>query len=54
MEWSYQMPDSYQEYWEIILIWIGFGTFVGLGAKALMPGRDPGGSVATLLMGILT
>lgn len=35
-----------------ILIWIGFGTLVGLLAKAVMPGRDPGGAVATLMMGI--
>jgi uncharacterized membrane protein YeaQ/YmgE (transglycosylase-associated protein family) len=35
-----------------ILVWIGFGTVVGLLAKAIMPGRDPGGTVATLLMGI--
>lgn len=35
-----------------VLVWIGFGTLVGLMAKAIMPGRDPGGSIATLLMGI--
>ncbi len=35
-----------------VLVWIGFGTIVGLVAKAIMPGRDPGGSIATLLMGI--
>ena len=35
-----------------LLTWIGFGTLVGLMAKAIMPGRDPGGSIATLLMGI--
>ncbi|HEY5311005.1 MAG TPA: GlsB/YeaQ/YmgE family stress response membrane protein [Pirellulales bacterium] len=35
-----------------ILLWIGFGTLAGLLAKAIMPGRDPGGAVATLLMGI--
>ena len=34
------------------LAWIGFGTLTGLLAKAIMPGRDPGGAVATLLMGI--
>ena len=34
------------------LMWVGFGTLVGLFAKAIMPGRDPGGAVATLLMGI--
>ncbi len=35
-----------------VLVWVGFGTLVGLLAKAIMPGRDPGGAVATLLMGI--
>jgi uncharacterized membrane protein YeaQ/YmgE (transglycosylase-associated protein family) len=34
------------------LTWIGFGTCAGLAAKAIMPGRDPGGAIATLLMGI--
>jgi uncharacterized membrane protein YeaQ/YmgE (transglycosylase-associated protein family) len=35
-----------------LLVWVGFGTLVGLAAKAVMPVRDPGGAVATLLMGI--
>ena len=35
-----------------LLLWVGFGTLVGLAAKAIMPGRDPGGAVATVLMGI--
>jgi uncharacterized membrane protein YeaQ/YmgE (transglycosylase-associated protein family) len=35
-----------------VLVWVGFGTLVGLLAKAVMPGRDPGGAVATLAMGI--
>jgi len=35
-----------------ILVWIGFGTVVGLLAKAIMPGRDPGGAIATLAMGV--
>lgn len=36
-----------------LLMWIGFGTIVGLTAKALMPGRDPGGAVGTMMMGIV-
>ncbi|MCP4479630.1 MAG: GlsB/YeaQ/YmgE family stress response membrane protein, partial [Planctomycetaceae bacterium] len=40
------------EYANLALTWIGFGTVVGLIAKALMPGRDPGGAIATVLMGI--
>ena len=39
--------------WVVILFsWLGFGTVVGLLAKAIMPGRDPGGAIATLTMGI--
>ncbi|MFO0061816.1 MAG: GlsB/YeaQ/YmgE family stress response membrane protein [Planctomyces sp.] len=35
-----------------LLRWVGFGTLTGLAAKAIMPGRDPGGAVSTLLIGI--
>ena len=35
-----------------VLVWVGFGTIVGLLAKAIMPGKDPGGAVATLAMGV--
>ncbi|MEY4178389.1 MAG: hypothetical protein RLY70_1963 [Planctomycetota bacterium] len=49
---SLQFPDAVQQWANDILVWVGFGTLVGLLAKAIMPGRDPGGAVATLLMGI--
>ena len=32
--------------------WIVFGLLVGLVAKLLMPGRDPGGFIVTTLLGI--
>ena len=35
-----------------LLRWVGFGTLTGLAAKAIKPGRDPGGAVGTMLMGI--
>ncbi len=41
-----------QDWTNDILVWIGFGTVIGLLAKAIMPGRDPGGAIATLAMGI--
>lgn len=44
--------DQLAEYANLALTWIGFGTVVGLTAKAVMPGRDPGGAIATVLMGI--
>jgi uncharacterized membrane protein YeaQ/YmgE (transglycosylase-associated protein family) len=36
-----------------ILGWIVFGLVVGIVAKFLMPGRDPGGFVVTVLLGIV-
>jgi len=47
-----QLPEVVQQWANLVLVWIGFGTLVGLLAKAIMPGRDPGGAVATLLMGM--
>lgn len=35
-----------------ILMWILFGLVVGIIAKLLMPGRDPGGFIVTILLGI--
>jgi uncharacterized membrane protein YeaQ/YmgE (transglycosylase-associated protein family) len=35
-----------------ILGWIVFGLIVGVIAKLLMPGRDPGGCIITILLGI--
>jgi len=32
--------------------WIVFGLIVGVIAKLLMPGRDPGGFIVTILLGI--
>src|ERR1043165_5120450 len=44
--------EQMQQIANLVLVWIGFGTLVGLLAKAIMPGRDPGGAVATLAMGV--
>jgi uncharacterized membrane protein YeaQ/YmgE (transglycosylase-associated protein family) len=35
-----------------VLGWILFGLIVGIIAKLLMPGRDPGGFIVTILLGI--
>jgi uncharacterized membrane protein YeaQ/YmgE (transglycosylase-associated protein family) len=35
-----------------VLGWIFFGLLVGIVAKLLMPGRDPGGFIVTILLGI--
>ncbi|NUQ63085.1 MAG: GlsB/YeaQ/YmgE family stress response membrane protein [Pirellulales bacterium] len=49
---SAQFAQQAQQLANDVLVWVGFGTIVGLLAKAIMPGRDPGGAVATLLMGV--
>jgi uncharacterized membrane protein YeaQ/YmgE (transglycosylase-associated protein family) len=35
-----------------ILAWIVFGLIVGAVAKFVMPGKDPGGLIVTILLGI--
>lgn len=36
-----------------ILGWIIFGLIAGIIAKAIMPGKDPGGAIVTILLGIV-
>jgi uncharacterized membrane protein YeaQ/YmgE (transglycosylase-associated protein family) len=50
---DFELPPDAQRLVNDFLVWTGFGTITGLLAKAIMPGRDPGGAVATVLMGIL-
>ena len=35
-----------------IITWIIFGLIAGIIAKLLMPGRDPGGCIITMLLGV--
>ncbi|MBS63375.1 GlsB/YeaQ/YmgE family stress response membrane protein [Salinisphaera sp.] len=36
-----------------IIAWIIFGLIAGAVAKLLMPGKDPGGIIVTIVIGIL-
>lgn len=36
-----------------VIGWVLFGLVVGIVAKLLMPGRDPGGLIVTSLLGIV-
>ena len=36
-----------------ILGWVLFGLVVGIVAKFVMPGRDPGGIIITIILGIV-
>jgi uncharacterized membrane protein YeaQ/YmgE (transglycosylase-associated protein family) len=46
-------PEAMQQWAQTGLMWVGFGTVVGLVAKGVLPGRDSGGAVATVILGIL-
>ena len=35
-----------------IISWLVFGLVAGVVAKLLMPGRDPGGCIITMLLGV--
>ena len=48
-----ELSEPAQHLVNVVLIWIGFGTLAGLLAKALIPGREPSGTVGTLTIGIL-
>ena len=48
-----QVTTVFTQWAHYVLIWVGFGTLVGLLAKAIFPGKDPGGAFATLIIGIL-
>ena len=52
MDANADVLQTIQQLMNDILVWIGFGTVVGLLAKAIMPGRDPGGTIATMAMGV--
>ncbi len=36
-----------------VIGWIVFGLIVGLVAKLVMPGKDPGGIIVTMLLGVV-
>jgi uncharacterized membrane protein YeaQ/YmgE (transglycosylase-associated protein family) len=36
-----------------ILGWVIFGLIAGIIAKAIMPGKDPGGAIITIVLGII-
>ena len=48
-----QFVQLMQGWANLALVWVGFGTIVGLLAKAIMPGKDHGGAVATVAMGVV-
>lgn len=47
-----ELSHAAQQWVNIILIWVGFGTLAGLFAMLIVPVRQPSHPAATLILGI--
>ncbi|MBN2474339.1 MAG: GlsB/YeaQ/YmgE family stress response membrane protein [Pirellulales bacterium] len=47
------LAPTAQQWLNVVLIWVGFGTVVGFLAKVILPLRQPAGSVPSLLLGLV-
>ena len=47
------LSEAAQQWFTVVLIWVGFGTLAGLLAKALLPAREPSSAAAVVAMGIV-
>ncbi|MHB8899389.1 MAG: GlsB/YeaQ/YmgE family stress response membrane protein [Thermoguttaceae bacterium] len=50
---DFELSNVAQQWINVILIWVGFGTLAGLLARGLVPGREPQGAVGTVVIGIV-
>ena len=50
---DYDLSATAQQWVNVMLIWIGFASVVGLVVRCILPGKEPSGLIGTLLIGIL-
>lgn len=50
---EYNFSQSAQLYVNLVLMWIGFATVVGLAVRSVLPGKEPSGLIGTVVIGIL-
>lgn len=50
---DFELSNVAQQWINVTLIWVGFGTLAGLLARALIPGKEPQGAVGTVVIGII-
>lgn len=53
MDFPFRLPVFIEYCSYIVLVWLGFGTLVGLLARVIFPGREPSGPLGTILIGIM-
>ncbi len=47
-----ELSPATQQWVNVVLIWVGFGSLAGLLARVILPFREPSGSLPTLTLGI--
>jgi len=50
---NFEFGATAQHWFNVVLIWVGFGTVAGLLARWLLPVREVGGAVVVVTLGIL-
>ena len=53
MDASLNLAPTAQHWVNLILIWLGFGTFVAILVRSILPGREPSGMIGTILIGVV-
>ncbi len=48
-----EFAEHAQQWVNVVLIWVGFGTLAGLVARVVLPIREPSGPMASLFLGAL-
>ena len=46
------MNPTAQHWVNVFLLWLGFGTFVAILVRSLLPGREPVGMISTITIGV--
>jgi uncharacterized membrane protein YeaQ/YmgE (transglycosylase-associated protein family) len=50
---EFELTQAGQQWFQTILLWIGFGASAGILAKMLMPSREPSGAALVVGIGVL-
>jgi len=53
MDAGMNLAPAAQHWVNLILLWLGFATFVAILVRSLLPGREPSGMISMILIGVV-
>jgi uncharacterized membrane protein YeaQ/YmgE (transglycosylase-associated protein family) len=53
MDGGLNLSQEAQNWVNLILIWLGFGTLVAIVVRCLFPGKEPTGMISSIMIGIV-